>query len=233
MKKISLHIFAALILPVTLLSCSKTPTDENVYVDSYIHSKLDDSDAPVYAMMHTAYSFKPLSGVVVSGPSVSIQPTNPSGDGFAFYSVIPTASYLPAIPVPGSYSYSTTYQTGETVTKVDATVAKSLEPPRELDAIKGATDIAITWKPVANAEAYKLRIYSDNATTLEKNLIFDSSFLIPKDATSDLSFPISVISFSQYLTNNMTFEVSAFIFQDTRNAYHAVSSASVTRFFGI
>lgn len=233
MKKISLQIFAAVILTGIVVSCSKVPSDDNVYVDSYIHSVLSDSDVPVYAMMHTAYSFKPLSGVVVSGPSVNIQPTNPSGDGFAFFSVIPPASYSSTIPVPGSYSYSSTYQTGELVTKTDATVAKSLEPPMELDVTKGATDIAITWKAVANAEAYKVRIFIDNPTTLEKNLVFDSNFQLPKDALSDLSYLISVVEFRPYLTNNMTFEVSAFIFQETRNSFHAVSSASVTRFFGI
>jgi hypothetical protein len=233
MKKFSLQILVAVMILVTFVSCNETPIDDNVYVDSYIHSIFNASGVPVYAVMHTAYSFKPLSGVVVSGPSVTIQPTNPTGDGFSFYTVIPATSYKTTVPGPGDYSYTSTYQTGESVTKTDATLAKSLEPPRQLDAIKGATDIVISWKAVTDAEGYKLRIFSQDPTTNEKKLIFDSNFLIPNSGSTDLSYPISVISFSQYLTTNLTFEVSAFIFQDTWNYYHAVSMATVTKFFGI
>lgn len=233
MNKFFLQFFTAVIVSVSSLSCSKTQVDENVYVDSYIHSILDASNEPVYAVMHTAYSFKPLSGVVVNGPLVNIQPTNPTGDGFSFYTVIPAASYTTTVPGPGDYSYTSTYQTGGSVTKSDATIAKSLTPPRQLEVIRGTNDITVKWQAVENAEAYKVRIFSDNPTTLATDLIFDSSFLIPNDATSDLSFPVSAGSFEGYMTNNMIFEVSAFIFQDSWNSYHAMSTSKVTKLFGI
>lgn len=235
MEKFFYKILVAVAMMLFFLtSCTKDQVDENVYADSYIHSIFNSSGVPVYAVMHTSYSFKPLTSVSVSGGAAgSIQLSNPKPDGFAFFSVYPASTYKTTVPPPANYSYDATYETGETVKKTDETVTQSLQPARQLDAVKTSTDIVTSWKAVANVEAYKLRIYWKDPTTAEKKLIYDSNFLVPKDATSDLSFPISVISLSQYLTSELTFEVSAFIFQKNRDTYHAVSTASILRIFGV
>jgi hypothetical protein len=235
MEKFSYRILATFTVSFVLLfSCTKDQVDENVYADSYVHSIFNSSGVPVYAVMHTAYSFQPLTSVSVSGGSAgSVQLPNPSSDTFAFYSVYPASSYKTTVPSPANYTYDVTYETGETIKKADEIVAQSLQPARQLDAVKTSTDIVVSWKAVTNVEAYKLRIYSKDPTTSEKKLIYDSNFMIPKDATSDLSFSISVISLSQYLTTELTFEVTSFIFQEKWDTYHAVSTASIVRFFGI
>jgi hypothetical protein len=231
-RRYSLFFAIVVVLFTLLSSCSKTVVDKDVFVDSYIHSIFSRKGVPLYAVMHTAYSFTKISGISVSGASGKILLNNYSGDGFSFFSSPDTASYTTTIPAPDSYTYNVTYSSGESVSKVDATVAKSVVPVPQLNAVKNTTDIVLSWKPVAGTEAYKVRIFSEDATNKTNTLIFESDFLVPKDATSDLSIPFSLVSFSQYLSTNVSFEVSAFIFELNQDTYNAVSATRVKKYFG-
>ncbi len=239
-NKIIKFVVLGTVLVLTLSACNKTVVDKEVYIDSYINSIFNTTDTveskrtPVYAVMHTAYSYSKLTSInVVGSLGKTIQLNNFSGTGFSFFTPVDSATYKPAVPPAETYTYNVLYDTGETVTKVDATVAKALMPARKLMATKTSTDIVLSWKAVANAEAYKIRILSQDGTTLENKLIYESDFLTPKDATSDLSIPFSLVSFSQYLNNNITFEVSAFAFELNQDTFHAVSATTIKRYFGI
>jgi hypothetical protein len=238
MKK---YIYRIVILGVAtvamLVSCNKTETDTEVYIDSYIQSIFNKQGVPVYNVVHTAYSYVKLSSVSVSGTSgQTIQLTNYANNGFSFYTPLLTAqdsaTYTATVPAPDSYTYKATNESGEVVSKVDATTTASLMPAQQLNAVKTTTDIVLSWQPVSNVEAYKVRIYSEDLSTHASTLIFESGFLVPVDATSVLSIPFSLVSFSQYLSSNLIFEVSSFIFESKQDTYHAVSAATIKRYFG-
>ncbi len=223
-------------LAIVLSSCTKTIVDKQVYVDSYIHSIFNKAGIPVYNVMHTAYSFTKISSVSVTGASsAAIQLTNVGDNGFSFYTPIEkdTASYKLAVPTPDTYTYKATLEIGDVVSAVNSTVAKSLMPVTQLSAVKNPTDIVLSWKPVANVEAYKVRIYSEDTTSKLSVLIYESNFLVPKDATSDLSIPFSLTSLSQYLDSNLTFEVSAFIFETNSDYFQATSTTAIKKYFGV
>lgn len=229
MKKSSFKIFAVLIsLVVVLSSCSKTVVDKSVYVDSYIHSIYNRDGVPVFSVTHTAYTFSKLSSVTVTGAvSGTTIPLTDFSNGYSFYNPVgDSTSYKLTVPSPESYTFKATYANGEIATVVDATVAKYLLPAQQVNAVKDATYITLSWKPVTGVEAYKIRVFSENT------IIYESDFLTPKDATSDLSVPFSLTSLSQYLSTNMAFEVSAFIFGVKEGTYHAVSAATFKKNFG-
>jgi hypothetical protein len=235
------YIYRIVILGVTavamLASCNKTETDTDVYIDSYIQSIFNKQGVPVYNVVHTAYSYVKLSSVSVSGTSgQTIQLTNYLNNGFSFYTPLLTAqdsaTYKTTVPAPDSYTYKATNENGEVVSKVDATTAASLMPAQQLNAVKNTTDIVLSWQPVLNVEAYKVRIYSEDLQSHASTLIFESGFLVPVDATSVLSIPFSLVSFSQYLSTNLIFEVSSFIFQSKQDTYQAVSVATTKKYFG-
>jgi len=231
--KNSFKIFTVVaVLGAILSSCTKTEVDKTVYIDSYVHSFMNNADIPVYSVVHSAYSFTKLSSVTVTGTATTVKPLfDTAGDGFSFYSKQDSASYMPAIPAAESFTYNVTYNDGTTAAKIDA-VSKSLVPAQQVSATKGSTDITLTWKPVANSEAYKVRIFSSDLTSQAKTLIYESNFLVPKDATTDLSIPFSLISISSFLSTNLTFEVSAFIFETGQDTYEAVCVANTTKYFG-
>ena len=231
--KSSFKFLAVTVLTLaTLSSCTKTEVDKTVYIDSYVHSFMNKAGTPVYSVVHSAYSFTKLTSVTVTGTATAVKSLKDmAGDGFSFYSQPDSASYLPAVPAGENFTYNFTYSDGTTAVKTDA-VSKSLVPAQQVTATKNTTDITLTWKPVTNSEAYKVRIFSADLTTQVKTLIYESSFLVPKDATTDLSIPFSLISISSYLSSNLTFEVSAFIFEQGKDTYEAVSVANTTKYFG-
>lgn len=226
MKKIT--FFAVISLAVVLFaSCNKTIVNKEIYVDSYVHSIFDKNGVPVYNVSHTAYCFTKLAGVTVTGSSSSpIQLTDYS-NGYSYYVPTDTLKYKTTPPAPEVFTYDVTYANGDTARRTDAIIAKSLLPAQQLTALKTATDIVLSWKPVANVEAYKIRIFSQDPVTGSKLLIYESDFFAPKDPTADLSVPYSLVSFSNYLSTNLFFEVSAFIFEQGHDTYHAVSAATV------
>jgi len=227
MEKYSFKIFTAVISLVVLSSCSKTVVDKSVYVDSYIHSIYNRARVPVYSVMHTAYSFTKLSSVTVTGGvSGTAIPLTDFSNGYSFYIPVgDSTSYTLTVPSPESYTFKATYDNGEIATMVDATVAKYLMPAQQVNAVKDATNITLSWKPVTGVEAYKIRVLS------ESTLIYESDFLTPTDATSDLSVPFTLTSLSQYLSTNLSFEVSAFIFEQDQATFHAVSAATFKKNF--
>ena len=235
MDKHSIKFFTLVVLLVILLSsCTKTTVDKEVYVDSYITSIFDRTGVPVYTVMHTAYSYTKIASIVVTGGGSTIPPLLKYGDtGLSFYNPTDTIAYTKTVPAAASYTYNVTYDSGESTTKTDATNGKSLMPATGLSAVKTSTDIVLSWKAVANVEAYKVRIFSQDATSKAYTMIYESDFLTPKDATSDLSIPYSLISFSPYLNTNISFEVSSFIFETNQNKYEAVSAATIYKYFGI
>lgn len=233
MKNKLFNAFMAGVFLITVLaSCSKTELDEEVYVDSYINSILENG-VTKYSVMHTAYSFVQLNEVVVKGTGTTTYLTNFSDQGYSFYTPVDSDIYTTTIPAADSYTYDVTYSSGSTIVRTNATTGKSLVPAQQLVAVKNATDIVLSWKPVANSEAYKVRIFSEDPVTLKSILIYESGYLVPKDASSDLSIPFSLVSMGQYLSNNLTFDVSAFIFEKGQETFHAVSAASVTGYFGV
>ena len=237
-KYISRIVLIGLIVAGMLVSCNKTVEDTDVYVDSYIHAIFNKNGVPVYRVIHTAYSYTKLLSVSVKGSGgKTIQLTNYANNGYSFY--IPlvnaqdSAAYTTAVPTPESFTFNVSYEGGTTVTKTNATIDKSLMPAQQLNADKKTTDIVLSWKPVANVEAYKVRIFSEDLGTKVTTLIYESDYLVPVNATSDLTMPFSLVSFSQFLSTHLSFEVSSFIFETKQETYHAVSAATVKKYFGI
>jgi hypothetical protein len=221
-----------------LAACNKTVEDTDVYVDSYIQSIFNKNSVPVYRVMHTAYSYTKLLSVSVTGSGGKTIPlTNYANNGYSFYLPLAnaqdSATFTTAVPAPESFTYNVSYEGGTTATKTNATVDKSLLPAQQLTATKTATDIVLSWKPVTNVEAYKVRIFSEDLSTKVNTLIYESDYLVPVNATSDLTIPFSLVSFSQFLSTNLSFEVSSFIFESKQETYHAVSAATVKKYFGI
>ena len=227
MEKYSFKSFMVVISLVVLSSCSKTVVDKSVYVDSYIHSIYNRDGVPVYSVMHTAYSFTKLSSVTVTGGvSGTTIPLTDFSNGYSFYTPVDSTKYATTVPSPESFTFKATYDNGEIATKVDAIVAQYLMPAQQVNAVKDATYITLSWKPVTSVEAYKVRIFS------ESTLIDESDFFTPQNATSDLSVPFTLTSLSQYLSTNLSFEVSAFIFEQGQDTFHAVSAATIKKNFG-
>lgn len=235
MRKHSFALFAAVIFLFTVLSsCNDTEEIKDVFVDSYIHSIFDNSGIPVYTVMHTAYSFSKIGSVKVTGTtSPANQLIDFSGDGFSFYNKPDLTAYKPVVPAAETFTYNVVYDDGAVAAKTNAIVAKSVAPVQQLTAEKTSTDIKLSWKPAADAEAYKVRIFSTDLTSGKKGIIYESNFLVPKDNTTDLSIPFSLISLSPYLSTTLTFEVSAFIFEAGQDTYQSISVASVSGYYGV
>jgi hypothetical protein len=224
---------AGFFLVSVLASCNKTEVDTTVYVDSYINSIIDNG-VTKYTVMHAAYSFVQLSSVGVKGSGgTSVPLANFSDQGYSFYLDDAAATYTTAVPAADSFTYDVVYLDGGTTVKTNAINGKSLIPAQQLTAVKTASDIVLSWKPVANSEAYKVRIFSEDPVTLKSILIYESDYLVPKDTSTDLSIPFSLVSMSPYLSNNLTFDVSAFIFEQGQDTFQAVSVAKVTGFYGV
>lgn len=233
-KYIFKSFFLAIVLGEMLTSCKKSEVVKEMFVDSYINSIVNTSGAPVYVVVHTAYSFSKMSGVSVKGSlSSPLALQNFNGDGFAFYmDVNDQTIYKTSVPSTESFTYSATYSDGMTASKVNSIAGKSLLPAQKLTVTKSqatgtAPVINLTWKPVVSVEAYKVRIFNVDPTSLKNVLIFESNYLVPKDTTTDPSIPFSLDSFSQY--NNVVFEVSAFIFESGQDTFEAVSAASISQ----
>jgi len=224
MKKQLVNIFAVSIFFVAVLSsCTKSVDNKQVYVDSYINSIYSRTGVPIYAVIHTAYSYNKLSSVSVTGTGGAAVPLNdPAKLGLSFYTdPTDTTLYKPAVPAPDNYTYNVLYPSGAAAVYMDATVASALLPAQQLTATKSNTDIVLTWKAVANTNAYKVRVFNFDGTST--TLIYESDFLTPKDATSDLSFPFPLSNFTNYSLNSLSFEVSAFLFEQDQTTFNAVS----------
>jgi hypothetical protein len=234
MRNHSSKIFTVALFALTVLSsCNKTEVTQDVYVDSYIHSFPSKTGTPVYAIMHTAYSFSKISSVNVKGTiSPQSQLIDFSGDGLSFYNKPDSASYKQAIPSGETITYNVVYDNGNTAAKTDIISSLSVAPVQQMVTEKTATDIKLSWKAATNAEAYKVRLFSEDASTKEKKMIYETNFLVPKDNSTDLSIAISLISLSPYLSTNLTFEVSAFIFETGQDTYQSISAVNITGYFG-
>lgn len=234
MQKHSFTLFTVVLLLLAILtSCNKSEVARDVFVDSYIHSYPNKSGIPVYTVMHTAYSFTKISSVRVTGTiSPASQLQDYSGDGLSFYNKPDSAAYKATVPAPETFTYNAIYSDGANATKTNAIVAKSVAPVQQLVAEKTSTDIKLSWKAAVNAEAYKVRIFSSDLTSGSRVIIYETNFLVPKDNTTDLSIPFSLISLSPYLSTPLTFEVSAFIFETGQETYQSISVASVTGYYG-
>ena len=226
-------LVAGVFLISVLASCSKTEVDTNVYVDSYINA-ITDNGVTKYSVMHTAYCFVQLGSVGVKGVAGTSKPlTNFSDQGYSFYTPVVPATYTTTVPVAESFTYDIVYSSGETAVRTNAIDGRSLLPPQNLKAPMGPTEITLSWSPVANAEAYKVRIFSEDPVTLNKILIYESNYLVPKDPVSELSMPFSLISLSPYLSNTLIFDVSAFIFEQGKDTFQAVSVATLKQKYGV
>jgi len=228
MENRSIRIFTVVVALGSLLtSCTKVAVDKKVYVDSYIHSIYNRSGVPVFSVLHSAFSYAALSSVSVKGLTGSANTlTKATSDGFSFYTQIDSANYKLTPPFPDTYSYTATYSAGDTFTATDPTSGAYLLPATNLTATKTTTDIVLTWKPVTNAGAYKVRIFYDDVPNVARTMIYESDFLVPLNTTSDLTIPYSLTDLSQYLNSYISFEVSSFIFQQGQDTYEAVSSAT-------
>jgi len=233
MEKILFKISALLLVGMLLFSsCSKSVTDNKVYVDSYINAIYNRAGVPVFSMMHTAYSFTKLTSVTVQGSGSPVTLIDPTGLGLSFYSnPADTASYTTTVPSPASFVYNIVYGTGTPATFADAVPANTLLPVQQLLASKTATDISLTWKALSNAQAYKVRIFDVEPSST--TIIYESDFMTPKDATSDLSIQYSLTNFTLYSLTNIRFEVSAFIFEQDQTTFDAVSVATTKTIAGM
>lgn len=245
MEKGFYKYFAVAILMVSLLSsCSKTVVNNAVFTDSYIHAVFNTKDTveskryPIYSVMHTAYCYTKLGSVRVNGSSGSVvNLTDFDQSGFSFYTPIKdSASYKIAVPAAENYTYNVSYVSGETVAQTDATVVKSLMPARNLNAVRTTTttadNIVVSWKPVVNAEAYKIRIHCEDLTSKVQTLIYESDFMVPMDFTAPLSLSFAFSNFQPYLNTNIYFEVTSYIFQQNHETFHAVSETTIKRYYG-
>ncbi|MEI7830262.1 MAG: hypothetical protein WCI31_10855 [Prolixibacteraceae bacterium] len=238
MKKYFLKSLAILVLFTLVSSCKKTEVTKEVFADSYINSIVGTNGTPVFAMIHSAYSFTKMTGVIVKGATGSTTTLqNFNGDGFAFYMDVADKSlYKAAIPSAESFTYNVTYSDGTTATKVNSVAAKSILPAQQMVLSKDAINITLKWQAVVNCEAYKVsisRVDSVFSTSLKVNtLIYQSSYLVPKDATTDLSIPFAITSFppsDSYTDRKLVgfkFDVAAFIFEQGQDSFEAVSTAS-------
>lgn len=226
------NLIVAFMMALVLASCSKTIVDSEAYADSYIYCFNNKAGVPVYGVIHSVYSFKKLGSVSVTGGAGNVLLDNFNGDGFSFYSKVDSAAFLPSVPAPATYTYNLNYSSGETATRTDATTTSSLLPAQQINAVMNLSSIVLTWKAVAGVEAYKVSVYSEDQSATGKNLVFESDFLVPQDAVSDLSLPFSLVSISSYLTTKLTFQVSSFMFDGNTDKFKAVSSAQFSKYFG-
>ncbi|MEI6275155.1 MAG: hypothetical protein WCP08_04150 [Prolixibacteraceae bacterium] len=234
------YFAAAIVLFSVLASCNKSvEVSTEVFTDSYIHSVFNTKDTveskryPVYSVMHSAFSYSKLGSVKVSGSSGSMVTLKDfGGTGFSFYTPVDTSIYKSTVPAAENFIYNVVYSSGEAKAQTETILAKSLAPARNLNAVKTSTDIQVTWKPVTNAEAYKIRVQSENLTTKALTLIYESDFLVPLDLTASLSLSFPIVNFLQILDTNLYFEISAFVFQQNHETYQAVSETTIKRYYG-
>lgn len=231
MQKHSFTTFTVvLFLMFVFTSCNKSEVTQEVYVDSYIHSYPSLTGVPVYAMMHTAYSFSMINSIGVTGtasPASQLVPFSP--DGLSFYNKPDSAAYKTTVPAAETFTYNVIFSDGTLATRSNTTGTKSVAPVQQLAVTKtpaaAPTDLTVTWKAAASAEAYKVRIFYQDPAYMTKTIIYESNFLVPKDGATDLSIPFPLTSLTLYALTDLFFEVSAFIFEEGKDTYQSVSIA--------
>ncbi len=233
MKKHSLTTFTVvLFLLGAITSCNKSEVTQEVFVDSYIHSYPGLTGAPVYAMMHTAYSFSMINSIGVTGstsPASQLVPFSP--DGLSFYNKPDSAAYKTTVPAAETFTYNVIFSDGTLATRSNSTGTKAVAPVQQLAVNKtpaaAPTDLTLTWKAAPSAEAYKVRIFYQDPAISSKTLIYESNFLVPKDNATDLSIPFPLNGLTLYALTDLFFEVSAFIFEEGKDTYQSVSIVQI------
>ncbi len=163
------------VVSVSMVSCIKdTPMQLQAVGDVVVQDMKTDAGIKYGLVVYVTANFDIKSGKVTGPgtPGKVYQLTATSDKGqFVYY--MPAAEYTAEMPAKGEYTMEVTATTGETLYGKDVVGDEKLAPITIKTTSFDAHVLKTTWDKVTGAEAYIVRLYSEN----KEKVIFSTTYL--------------------------------------------------------
>lgn len=176
MKNLKKSLTGVLCLSIGLfsfVSCMKDEPQQNQAMgDVIIRDMKTDTGVKYGLQVYVAANFEIHSGKVTD-PNGKVYQLSPTSDKFQFIYTMPEAEYASTMPVKGDYAIEVTSLTGETLYGKDAIGEEKLTPIVIKSTSFSSGQLKVSWDKVTDADAYIVRLYTEN----KKELIYSSSYI--------------------------------------------------------
>ena len=162
---------------LTFVSCIKeNATTLQASGDIIVQDMKTDAGVKYGLVVYVTTNFPILSGKVTApGTNGKIYPLTPTENRYQCVFYPQASDYSTDMPVAGTYSMSVTSTSGETLMGEDIVGSEKLNPI-VIKSVELTSGIAkISWDQVTGADAYVVRLYSADKSTI----LFTTSYLNP------------------------------------------------------
>ena len=216
-------------ISISFTGCEKTKVVNIATVDTFIRSIKSPADTSktVYAVIQSAFSYNLIASVTAVAPAgETLTLTNPSKSGNSFYYTPADSAYSVSLPTLGTYNYTVTFKNKEEITYTNVLSSSVLPPPTIISIAKSADldSVYITWKALANVNAYQLKVSKGNTPVFYQPPFMDTS----NPLKPILKMGFSMGTFSSTGTGVYTFNLDGMLFENSDNTYiQAVGSSYI------
>jgi len=227
MKKLHFLTLGILIM-LGLVGCEKATVVSTASVDTFIRSIKDPKDTShvVYSAVHSVFSYNLMSAAsVVTPDGLTVTLTDFDKLGNSFYNIPDDSSYSLTLPTLGTYNYTVTFKDKEVLTYTNSLSASTLQPPviTGLTQTANSDSVYLSWKAVANAQAYQLKVTKGTTQVYYLPAFTDASS--PAKAVLKVGFAKSL--FTSYGSGTFKFEIDGLLFETTDYTYlQAIGAAT-------
>ena len=225
MKKLHLLTFSALIM-IGLSGCKKEKVENIASADVFVKAIKDAQGATVYTAIHSVFSYSKMTSVGVhsSASSSVVQLNNFENGGNSFFNVPLDADYLPAPPMPGTYTYLVKFKAGEEKSYTNSLSTATLLPANitSLTRTVNRDSVYISWDAIANVDFYEIKGFKGETQVFFAQKLYDPSN--PKKQNIRFGFSLTNLPSSFYGT--YTFYLSGLLYETTAYDYLQAISTS-------
>ena len=225
MKKLHVMTLAALIM-LGLSGCEKAKVVNVASADVFIKAIKNDQGIPVYAAIHSVFSYNTMTSVSAKSPDgTSIALINYMNTGNSFYNDPPVTAYSTTLPPVGAYTYAVKFNDGEEIPYSNTLSSSALLPANITSLVKSAKgdSVYISFDAIAGVDFYQIKVRKeDKQVFIAENLIDQSS---PKK--TNLRYPFLLSSLTSSISGTYTFEITGLLYESTAYDYlQAISTAT-------
>ena len=218
MKKLY-YLIIGVVISISFTGCEKAKVVSIATVDTFIRSIKNSADTSktVYAAIHSAFSYNLIASVTTATPGgQTLTLTIPSQSGNSFYYSPADSAYSVSVPTLGTYNYTVTFKDKEVITYTNVLSASVLPPPTIISIAKSADldSVYITWKAVANVDAYQLKVSKGNTAVFYQPPFMDNS----NPLKQILKMGFSMGSFSTTGAGVYTFNLDGILFETSEKS---------------
>jgi len=215
-----------------LIACKKSTTEDIASADVFIQSIKNpiDTTQTLYAAVSSIFSYSSMTSVSVIDPNNSTkQLTNYANLGNSFYN---DPVYSATLPSVGVYNYTVKFSDGQSKAYTNTLLAATLPPPVITSLGKNVANdsINITWKAVANAQAYQMKVTKGTGTSLTQVYYLAPFYDASTPLRPVLTMGVPLVTISAYGTGTYTFEIDAILYETS--AYTFIQAVGIsTQYF--